>query len=232
MRTPVGLSHKGMGTNKLTQLQAVLPNVSRETFDRLLAYESLFIKWSKAFNLAAPSTLNDFWQRHVLDSAQIAAIRKPSGIWIDLGSGGGLPGIVIAVLMSESSGGMVHLIESNGKKVSFLRNALLETGAAGTVHQIRIEDAPREVPMADVVTARALAGLPALLLLSKPWLDAGASALFHKGREFREEVRLARDGSPFDLIEHPSVADPQSAILEIRSIGGLNEREQRSSQDI
>ena len=220
-----------MNATKLTQLQAVLPSVSRETFGRLLAFESLFIKWSKAFNLAAPSTISDFWQRHVLDSAQIAAIRRPSGIWLDLGSGGGLPGIVLAVLMRESLGGMVHLIESNGKKVSFLRNALIETEGAGVVHQVRIEDALREVPGADVVTARALASLPTLLQLSRPWLDAGATALFHKGREFREEVRLARDGGPFHLIEHSSVADPRSAILEIRSIGGRNEHEKRSTQD-
>ncbi len=206
-----------MSDVKFQQLKAVIPDVSRETFDRLIAYELLFLKWSKAFNLAAPSTLSNFWQRHVIDSAQLAAIVRPSGVWIDLGSGGGLPGLVSAILMRQSPEGMVHLIESNGKKAAFLRNALLETGAAGRVHQIRIEDADRVIPRVNVVTARALASLSTLLQLSKPWLDAGAVALFHKGREFREEIKVARGERLFHLIEHKSVADAESAILEIRS---------------
>jgi 16S rRNA (guanine527-N7)-methyltransferase len=217
---------------KFSQLQSVLPDVSRETFERLLAYEALFLKWSKAFNLAAPSTLNDFWLRHVIDCAQLAAIRKPSGVWLDLGSGGGLPGVVMSILMRESDGGIVHLIESNGKKAAFLRNAILETGGAGKVLQIRIEDAALEFQKAEVITARALANLNELLRLSQPWLNAGATALFHKGREFREEIKLARDGWQFDLIEHPSVADPASAILEIRTEAARTERESRAIKDI
>ena len=205
-----------MSDFKHQQLKTLLPDVSRETFGALLTYESLFLKWSKTFNLAAPSTLGNFWQRHVIDSAQLAAIRKPSGVWVDIGSGGGLPGIVMAILMHEGPGGVVHLVESNGKKAAFLRNALLETGAAGIVHQIRIEDTFREIAKADVVTARAVANLSALLTLSKPWLDGGATALFHKGREFREEIKLARGDWQFCLIEHPSVVAAQSAILEIR----------------
>ena len=221
-----------LADSKFSALQKVLPDVSRETFDRLKAFESLFFKWSKAFNLAAPSTLNDFWHRHIIDSAQLAAIIKPSGTWIDLGSGGGLPGIVLSILMRESSGGIVHLIESNGKKAAFLRNAILETAANGMVHQIRIEDAPKEVASADVVTARALAGLPALLTLAKPWLNGGATALFHKGREFREEVKVARDVYRFDLVEHKSMVDPASAILEIRTEPARSEHEYRATKDI
>ncbi len=215
---------------KLKALQKVLPDVSRETFDRLTAFERLFFKWSKAFNLAAPSTLNHFWHRHVIDSAQLAAITKPSGAWIDLGSGGGLPGIVTAILMRES--GVVHLVESNGKKTAFLRNAILETGASAIVHQVRIEDALRQVPAVNVVTARALANLTDLLTLAKPWLDGGATALFHKGREFREETKAARDVWRFDLIEHPSLVDPVSAILEIRMEAARTERESRVTKDI
>ncbi len=217
---------------KFQQLQAVLPDVSRETFERLLVYETLFFKWSKAFNLAAPSTMTDFWQRHVIDSVQLAAIRKPSGTWLDLGSGGGLPGVVISILMRESAGGAVHLIESNGKKAAFLRSAILQTGASGSVHQVRIEDAFAVAPKADVVTARALASLTDLMRLSKPWHDAGATGLFHKGREFREEIKLARDVWQFDLIEHASVADPVSAILEIRTETARTGRETRATKDI
>jgi 16S rRNA (guanine527-N7)-methyltransferase len=108
----------------------------------------------------------------------------------------------------------------------------METNASGLVHQIRIEDAPKEVANADVVTARALAGLPALLSLAKPWLDGGATALFHKGREFREEVKVARDVYRFDLVEHPSMVDTASAILEIRMEPARNEHKSRATKDI
>ena len=193
----------------------MLPDVSRETYERLEAYEALFLKWSKAFNLAAPSTLEHFWSRHILDSAQLSIVRKPSGIWLDIGSGGGLPGVVMAIMMSQTQGGMVHLVESNGKKAAFLRNAILETGASGVVHQMRIEDAPGRVPQPEVITARALTSLSDLLRLTGPWLDRGAVALFHKGRDFRAEVKQARDARPFDLIEHTGKVDPASVILEI-----------------
>jgi 16S rRNA (guanine527-N7)-methyltransferase len=221
-----------MSDAKLKQLQAVLPDVSRETFELLLTFEQLFFKWSIAFNLAAPSTLSDFWWRHVVDSAQIAAIRKPSGIWIDLGSGGGLPGIVMAILMRESPGGVVHLVESNGKKAAFLRHALLETASSGAVHQIRIEDARHEIPRADVITARALADLRQLMKYSRPWLEGGSTAIFHKGREFREEIKQARDGMQFHLIEHASLADTASAILEI-SLNAIRESfEFKAAQEV
>jgi 16S rRNA (guanine527-N7)-methyltransferase len=218
--------------SKYRQLQNVFPNVSRETFERLLAFEALFLKWSKSFNLAAPSTLETFWMRHVLDSVQLATIRSPSGVWIDLGSGGGLPGIVMAILMRDTPGGMVHLVESNGKKSAFLRNAVLETGAAGCVHQCRIEESATEIPEADVVTARALAALPALMTFSEAWLDGGAIGLFHKGREYREEIKLARDAWQFDLIEHKSLVDPESAILEISLHHARNRRRVAATKEV
>jgi 16S rRNA (guanine527-N7)-methyltransferase len=206
-----------MQDRKYRELEKILPGVSRETFERLLAYEALFIKWSKAINLAAPSTLAEFWQRHVLDSAQLAAIHEPAGIWVDIGSGGGLPGIVMSILLRDSSAGLIHLVESNGKKAAFLRQALIETGGAGQVHILRIEDAYPEIGPAAVVTSRALAPLPALISLAHPWLRGGARGLFHKGREYREEVKAASDEWHLDLIEHPSTVDAASAILEIRS---------------
>jgi 16S rRNA (guanine527-N7)-methyltransferase len=206
-----------MQENKFQKLKQILPGVSRETFARLLAYEALFLKWSRSINLAAPSTLAEFWERHVLDSAQLAAILHPSGAWVDIGSGGGLPGIVISVLLRESGNGQIHLVESNGKKAAFLRQALLETGGSGRVHASRIEDAYAQIGQVNVVTGRALAPLPALIALAHPWLNRGATGLFHKGRDYREEVKAARDEWHIDLIEHQSLVDPNSAILEIRS---------------
>ena len=207
---------------KLWKLREILPDVSRETFERLLTFESLFHKWSKAFNLAAPSTLPDFWNRHILDSVQLACIREPGGIWVDLGSGGGLPGIVMAILLRETEGGFIHLVESNGKKSAFLRQALIETGGAGQVHSVRIEMARAETGPANVITARALASLSSLLELAAPWMNDGATALFHKGREYREEVKAAGDAWHLDLIEHPSAVDPEATVLEIRSVSPLS----------
>jgi 16S rRNA (guanine527-N7)-methyltransferase len=207
-----------MSDSKFRELQAILPDVSRETFLRLLAFEALFLKWSKAFNLAAPSTLGELWQRHILDSAQLVAIRKPQGIWLDIGSGGGLPGAIMAIFMAETGDGHIHLVESNGKKAAFLRTALNETDANGTIHNIRIEEAPKVVGRAEVMTARALASLPKLFELSEHWLSNGATGLFHKGREYLSEIKVARDEWQFDLLEHVSAIDQQSVILEIRSL--------------
>ncbi len=207
-----------MSELKFRSLQVILPDVSRETFERLLAFEALFVKWSKTFNLAAPSTLAQLWERHILDSAQLVAIRNPQDVWLDIGSGSGLPGVIMAIFMAESANGHVHLVESNGKKAAFLRNAIRATGASGTVHQVRIEDAAREIERVNVMTARALAALPKLLELSEPWLAHGATALFHKGREYRSEIKLARDEWQFDLLEHGSAIDHESIILEIRSL--------------
>ena len=207
-----------MSLNKFEQLKRVVPDVSRETFERLLAFEALFFKWSNSFNLASSATLPEFWSRHILDSAQLFAIKKPTGIWLDVGSGGGLPGIVTAIMMVENNGAHVHLIESNGKKVAFLRTALLQTGAAGTVHLSRIENAPSIIPSVDIVTARAVSGLGNLFELTFPWLLKGATALFHKGHDFQLEIDETRGAWHYDLVEHVSVIDPASVILEIRSL--------------
>ena len=207
-----------MSDHRFSELQSILPDVSRETFQRLLAFESLFLKWSQTFNLAAPSTLNQLWGRHILDSAQLACLRKPDGVWVDIGSGGGLPGVVMAILMKEVPDGHVHLVESNGKKAAFLRTALSETGASGTIHNIRIEDVSVKIANANVITARALAPLPKLLELAEPWLSNGATGLFHKGRDYLSEIKLAGYEWQFDLLEHASAIDRESVILEIRSL--------------
>jgi 16S rRNA (guanine527-N7)-methyltransferase len=207
-----------MSLDKFEQLRRVVPDVSRETFERLLAYEQLFMKWSKSFNLASPATLHEFWSRHVLDSAQLFTIKEPKGTWLDIGSGGGLPGVVIAIMMASQTNAHVHLIESNGKKAAFLRTALLETGAAGTVHLSRIEDAPKLISAVDIVTARAVSSLGNLFELTSPWLLKGATALFHKGQDFQREIDETRGAWRADLVKHVSVIDPASAIVEVKSL--------------
>lgn len=185
---------------------------------RLELFVALFEKWSKAINLAAPSTLPQIWERHILDSVQLFALNPGPQRWIDLGSGGGFPGMVTAILLAEAGEGHVDLVESNQKKAAFLRQALTETGGRGRVHAMRIEDAGRTLRGCDSVSARALADLDRLLGLSEPWLSQGATGYFHKGRDYAREIANARRSWSFDLIEHKSVVDADSVILQIDNV--------------
>ena len=194
--------------------------VSRETNDKLLAFAELFQKWAKAINLVAPSTAGDLWNRHIADSAQLFALNPQPVKWVDLGSGGGFPGIITGILLSEFGEGWVHLVESNHKKASFLRNAILQTGARASVHAVRIEDAPRDVSECAAISARALADLSILLGFSLPWVKAAPQTrlFFHKGRDYQREVKVAHGSWSFDLIKHQSQIDRESVILEIANL--------------
>ncbi len=196
-------------------LESVAGSVSRETFDRLLAFESMFHKWCKRINLSAASTLTDVWTRHILDSAQLLRLAPNAMQWLDLGSGGGFPGLILAFLFAERPGAHVDLIESNRKKAGFLQAAVGEFNLPATVHAKRIADVGGAVDRPEVVTARALAPLGQLLAATEPWLNKGSSGLFHKGRDYRTEVQESLHLWSFDLVEHPSKVDPQGVVLEI-----------------
>ncbi len=202
-------------SDRFETLRDVAGTVSRETYAALEAFETDFRRWSARINLAAPSTLETLWSRHILDSAQLAALKPDALRWLDLGSGGGFPGAILAILFRDRPGAHIELVESNNKKVAFLRSILGTCGAPATVHVSRIKDAPPRVVQPDIVTARALAPLPKLLGLARPWLAHGATALFHKGRDYAAEVRESHDEWSFDLVEHRSRIDPESRILEI-----------------
>jgi 16S rRNA (guanine527-N7)-methyltransferase len=199
-------------------LQEVAGPVSRETFDRLVAFEAMFQKWSRRINLSASSTLGDVWERHILDSAQLWPLAPEATRWLDLGSGGGFPGLILGFLLLERQGGFVDLVESNRKKAGFLQAAIGEFGLPAKVHARRIEDVQTLVNQPDAVTARALAPLPALLAATAPWLSQGAKGLFHKGRDYRLEVQESLNEWSFDLVEHPSRVDPQGVVLEITKL--------------
>ncbi|HEV7309303.1 16S rRNA (guanine(527)-N(7))-methyltransferase RsmG [Ensifer sp.] len=195
--------------------------VSRETHERLDHFARLFQKWAKSINLVAPSTVEDLWGRHIVDSLQLAQLAPGPKTWVDLGSGGGFPGVITAIYLSEFADGWVHLVESNNKKAAFLRVALAETGARGSVHPIRIEEAGAVVPLADAISARALADLSLLLDYSSPWLMAQerkAVAYFHKGRDYQREIDKAVGRYGFDLVKHQSVVEPDSVVLEIANL--------------
>lgn len=191
--------------------------VSRETSERLDHFVSLFEKWSRTINLIAPSTKQQIWQRHIADSAQLFKILPEPKQWIDLGSGGGFPGVITAILLAECGAGWIHLVESNHKKASFLRLALSETGARGSVHVSRIEEAPQKVTKCEAISARALADLDLLLDYTSPWAKntRDLRCLFHKGRDYQAEIEKARGRWQFDLVIHPSALERDSVILEI-----------------
>ncbi|MXN47852.1 16S rRNA (guanine(527)-N(7))-methyltransferase RsmG [Shinella kummerowiae] len=192
-------------------------NVSRETVERLDGFVALFQKWAKAINLVAPSTLAEIWARHVLDSAQVHVLHPGARTWVDLGSGGGFPGIVTGILLAEKGDGWVHLVESNNKKAAFLRTAIRETGARASVHAIRIEEAPAVIPQCDAISARALADLDLLMEFGFPWSERNADLRFflHKGRDYQREVDKALGRWRFDLVKHASVVEPDSVVLEL-----------------
>jgi 16S rRNA (guanine527-N7)-methyltransferase len=197
--------------------------VSRETAERLKHFAALFNKWATAINLVAPSTLNDLWDRHIADSAQIFQLQPAPGIWLDLGSGGGFPGVITAILLADHNAGWVHLVESNNKQAALLRTALVETGARGSVHPMRIEAAVGVVPAVDYVSARALADLDGLLGLINPWAarNGNLKAYLHKGRDYQSEIDNSRIRWHYDLVIHDSVIEKGSVILEIDGIRPL-----------
>ncbi|MCT7376251.1 16S rRNA (guanine(527)-N(7))-methyltransferase RsmG [Chelativorans salis] len=212
-----------MTEGRFAALQEVAGPVSRETFVRLEAFEAAFRRWSARINLAAPSTLPHLWERHILDSAQLVCIAPEVRRWLDLGSGGGFPGAVVAILLTDRAEAHIDLLESNRKKAAFLQTTLAGLGAPATVHARRIEDCYATVPTPEIVTARALAPLGRLLELAEPWLIQGARALFHKGRDYRREVEESGDAWQFDLVEH-SESTGDGVILEINDLRRFSRR--------
>ena len=190
-------------------------NVSRESRARLETYVSLLLTWQKRINLIGPSTAAQIWSRHIADSLQLLPLlpRKISGI-ADLGSGAGLPGLVIAIV----TGAPAHLYESNGKKAAFLREAVRHTAASAMVHQRRIETLRDDLvlPKIGVVLARALAPLAELLDHASPFLDAGAIGLFHKGQDVDAELAIATKDWKLSYTKHPSMTDSHGVILEVK----------------
>lgn len=195
-------------------------SVPRETVEKLELYAALLAQWQRAVNLVSPSTLNDIWHRHFADSAQILAFAPDARNWIDLGSGGGFPGLVIAILVANHENHDVHLIESNSRKCAFLSDVARRTGTAVKVHEGRIEDiATRgQLGTADVVTSRALAPLVRLLGLSCGFFGENTTGLFLKGREARDEMKEAEELWQLDRRCIPSRTSTDGWIVEVRHL--------------
>jgi len=169
-----------------------LTPISRETESRLDHYVALLLEWQARTNLVAPSTLPNLWTRHIADSLQLLALAPAAQTWIDLGSGGGFPGVVLACALAGKPGAMVHLVERNTKKAAFLREAIRITASPGTVHLADIGDSvDRIAGPIDCVTARAVAPLHQLIGFAEPLVTRGAKALFLKGQDVDEELTEA-----------------------------------------
>ncbi len=196
-----------------------LTPVSRETEARLDRYVSLLVEWQAKTNLIAPSTIPQLWTRHIADSLQLLDLAPSARSWLDFGSGGGFPGVVLACAMAEHEGASVQLVERNAKKAAFLREALRVTGGAGSVILADIGDYvdSLEAPV-DCVTARAVAPLHMLLGYAEPLVRRGAKALFLKGQDVESELTEATKYWNIEPVLHPSRTGGHGWIVELNAI--------------
>ncbi len=194
-------------------------DVSRETLARLELYVSLLTKWQRAINLVSRASLPDVWRRHMLDSAQLSAMAPASAkTWIDLGSGAGFPGLVLAIM----GVGDVHLIESDGRKCAFLHEVVRQTHAPVQIHNCRIEDFVESQlcpPTVDVIMARALAATEALLELAQPLASQDTVCFFQKGQDVDNELTKLQKNSNISIEKLPSATNPDSVVLRIGGLG-------------
>lgn len=196
-----------------------LTPVSPDVEARLDRYVDLLVLWQAKTNLISPSTLPNLWTRHISDSLQLLRIAPQAKTWIDLGSGGGFPGVVLACAMADVPGAAVHLVERNAKKAAFLREALRVTGAPGHVILGDIGDnVDRFVGKVDCVTARALASLHLLLEFTEPLLKGGAKAFFLKGQDIDAELTEATRYWKLEPRLHASLTGGQGWIVELDAL--------------
>ena len=198
------------------------PTDSREIPPGILArldrFVATLLQWQAKTNLVAPSTLPELWTRHIADSLQLLPLAPGARHWVDLGSGGGFPGLVIACALADTPGSVIHLVESNLKKAAFLREAARLTGAPAKVHAARIEDiVDGFAEPVEMVTARALAPLDNLIESAYPLLKRGAEALFLKGRDIEVELTAASKCWSIDAELIPSATDFFGRIVRVRS---------------
>ncbi len=193
--------------------------LSKDEQRRLIIYQDLLLRWQAMLNLVSASTLPQLWTRHMADSAQLRDLAPEARRWVDLGSGGGFPGLVLAILLADKRDAQVHLIERDKRKVAFLQTVSRETGAPAIIHPASIEETLPALDPLDVVTSRATAALDQLLRWSLPALQQGATGLLPKGRTAEAEIAALRDAALFDLSTLPSRTDPSGRIVSVRYKG-------------
>lgn len=186
--------------------------VSRETISDYVQWEQLLRRWNARINLVAPNSLAEFWGRHALDSWQICPLLPENpGHIVDFGSGAGFPGIAASIHCKHVGQGRVTMVESAGKKASFLKTVVRELGLPAKVSSDRIEALAPQV--ADIITARAFAPLPRLLRYAEPHMTDDTQFILLKGENVDEELEMAQDEWTFDLKTVKSQTDENAAIL-------------------
>jgi 16S rRNA (guanine527-N7)-methyltransferase len=223
MAKPAGQGAPSIPTSDKAAALALTP-VSRETEARLDRYIDLLREWQAKTNLVAPSTLPHLWTRHISDSLQLLALAPSAKVWVDLGSGGGFPGIVLACALAETPGAVVHLVERNAKKAAFLREAIRVTASPGTVHLAEIRDIVDRIsgPF-DCVTARALAPLHQLVGFVEPLMRHGGKALLLKGQDVESELTEATKYWSIRSRLHSSLTGGHGWIVELDHIERRNQ---------
>lgn len=196
-------------------------SVSRETISRLKTYERLLKQWQKTINLVGAGTLEQTWSRHFADSAQLLDLAPLSANrWVDLGSGAGFPGLVLAILLAEREGAHVALVESDTRKAAFLGEVARQTGVPVDIYPERIEKAATQymVGQVDAITARGLAPMPRLLQLVAPYFSGSTVGLFLKGREAKAELDAANQEWELLTEQRPSRTDKEGQIILVRAL--------------
>jgi 16S rRNA (guanine527-N7)-methyltransferase len=191
--------------------------VSRETERRFALYVELLAKWRKITNLISEASFEHVWSRHIADSAQIILCAPRAKRWVDLGSGAGFPGMVLAIQLADEPGAEVHLIESDQRKCAFLREVARATGAVAEIHPVRVESIdPGALMPVDAVTARAFAALPIVLDFAKVWLTNGAVGVFPRGKTVDAQLSGIPALPEFSFETVTSKVDAQAVILVVR----------------
>jgi len=194
-------------------------SVSRETFDRLKVFEDIVSKWNGSINLVSRGSLSDIWTRHIIDSCQLF-VHGRGDRWLDLGSGGGFPGCVVAILSNElAPNRTVTMVESDLRKATFLRQALRETGVSGHVLSRRIEDTPPH--QATTISARALKDLSSLLCFQQKHGSDDTVGVFPKGKTWKEEVDTAKERWQFEFEIIKSETNAEAVILKTTGVQGV-----------
>ncbi|MGD0763141.1 MAG: 16S rRNA (guanine(527)-N(7))-methyltransferase RsmG [Roseiarcus sp.] len=199
-------------------LALALVPLAPEAEARLAAYVNLLARWRTVTNLISEASFAEVWTRHIADSAQLLALAPHARRWVDLGSGAGFPGMVIAIQLADVPGARVHCIESDRRKCAFLREVARAVGAPAEIHAARIESIdPDALAPVDAVAARALAPLPRLIEFARVWIAHGAVALFPRGRSAKTQLETLSAAPDLAIDFVASKLDPEAAILRVRS---------------